>query len=100
QVARCGSVAVDEAKRRVYWTDMALNTVESVTWEGVKHRVVQKTQVISPKGLTILKDWVMWINPGTQELVRCHKYNGSQWDRKPLNDAGLALTTVTPLHFS
>ncbi|MPC57944.1 hypothetical protein E2C01_051936 [Portunus trituberculatus] len=43
----CGSVAVDEAKRRVYWTDLVLNTVESVTWEGENHHHVNGHQNVS-----------------------------------------------------
>lgn len=41
----CSNIAVDEAKRRVYWTDLALGTVETVTWKGDGHRHVHRQEV-------------------------------------------------------
>ncbi|KAK8745718.1 hypothetical protein OTU49_000340, partial [Cherax quadricarinatus] len=82
KVVRCGSVAVDEVKERVYWTDIALNTIESVSWKGNKHRIVQENMVHSPISLSLSNDWVMWINLGGREIIHCDKTDGRSCQSK------------------
>lgn len=33
---------MDEAKERVYWTDLSRNVVESVKWSGDGHRIIKE----------------------------------------------------------
>lgn len=74
KVVRCGSLAIDEPKKSVYWTDTALNTVECVSWDGTKHRIV-KTGAHFPVSLLLEGDWMMWYNFNGNQMVRCNKYN-------------------------
>nr|XP_045618924.1 low-density lipoprotein receptor-related protein 1-like isoform X2 [Procambarus clarkii] len=97
KVVRCGSVAVDEIKTRVYWTDLALSTVESVAWDGSRHRLVQKDRVYSPVGLTLMGDTVIWINSKRRNLVRCSKYDVSDCEIKELTSDGSGVFSVLPL---
>ncbi|XP_045620966.1 vitellogenin receptor isoform X2 [Procambarus clarkii] len=97
KMVRCGSVAVDEAKERVYWTDTALNTIESVSWEGSKHRIVQENRVHSPISLSLTGDWVMWINLGGHEAVRCSKMDASVCNSRTLTSPAKALAVVPPV---
>ncbi|XP_071551533.1 uncharacterized protein [Panulirus ornatus] len=99
KVVRCGSVVADEGKARVYWTDTSLNTVETVTWQGTNHRVVQKHQVHSPVGLTLTGKWVMWVNKGGHDLVRCRKYDASVCELKPLPSTAHALLVSSPVFY-
>ncbi|KAK4313904.1 hypothetical protein Pmani_014786 [Petrolisthes manimaculis] len=73
KMVRCGSVAVDETKHRVYWTDTVLNTIETVDWHGNKHRVVDSQRVVSPLSLVVSGDWLVWANAKGRHLVRCKK---------------------------
>nr|XP_053635320.1 prolow-density lipoprotein receptor-related protein 1-like [Cherax quadricarinatus] len=96
KVVRCGSVAVDEIKNRVYWTDLVLGTVESIIWDGSKHHLVQKDKVYSPVGLSLMGDWVVWINPKRHELVRCLKYNSSTCEVKHMSSTATSLVALSP----
>ncbi|XP_063870395.1 low-density lipoprotein receptor-related protein 2-like isoform X2 [Scylla paramamosain] len=75
KVVWCGSVAVDEAKRRVYWTDLVLNTVESVTWEGESHHHVNgyQNQMWRSVGLVVVGRNIVWANAENQMLILCPK---------------------------
>ncbi|XP_053632202.1 vitellogenin receptor isoform X1 [Cherax quadricarinatus] len=97
KVVRCGSVAVDEVKERVYWTDIALNTIESVSWKGNKHRIVQENMVHSPISLSLSNDWVMWINLGGREIIHCDKTDGRSCQSKPFTLAAKVLVVVLPI---
>lgn len=43
----CSHIALDEAKRRVYWTDVDRKTLETVTWDGGEHHFAHNQQEVS-----------------------------------------------------
>nr|AHL26192.1 vitellogenin receptor [Pandalus japonicus] len=77
KVVRCGSLAIDEPKKRIYWTDTVLNSIQSVLWTGDGHRTVMEKGVHNPFGLALSGDYIMWFNKNGNRIIRCHKYSGS-----------------------
>ncbi|CAL4086089.1 unnamed protein product, partial [Meganyctiphanes norvegica] len=96
KVVECGNLALDEVKQRVYWSDTALNTIESVDWNGHRRRKVQEEMVNAPLGLEVQGTWVSWVNADQQVLMRCDKYNSSKCTTLPLDDRPQGLVSVKP----
>ncbi|XP_042888358.1 low-density lipoprotein receptor-related protein 2-like isoform X1 [Penaeus japonicus] len=99
KVVRCGDLAVDEAKERVYWTDLARDVVESVTWSGEGHRIVQEN-VHSPIGLALAGDSVVWLETPSHKVMKCNKYQMGICNNYSMATAGTALTIEHPMEIS
>nr|AHB12420.1 vitellogenin receptor [Palaemon carinicauda] len=76
KVVRCGALALDLPKKRIYWTDTVLNSIQSVSWNGDGYRLVIEEGVHNPVALMLLGEKLTWSNKGGK-LGQCHKYYGS-----------------------
>nr|AJP60220.1 vitellogenin receptor [Macrobrachium nipponense] len=82
KVVHCGALALDLPKKRVYWTDLVLNSIQCVLWNGSGYRLVIEKGVHHPVGLMLIGEQLMWYNRGTSQMVRCHKYYVDDCDHK------------------
>nr|QKO28254.1 vitellogenin receptor [Penaeus vannamei] len=90
KVVKCGDLAVDEAKERVYWTDLSRNVVESVKWSGDGHRII-KENVHTPIGLALSGDWVLWLDTHKHQVIKCNKFDVGVCEQHTMGSAGIAL---------
>lgn len=85
----CSLIALDEAKRRVYWADRSRGTIETVNWEGGEHGHVHREQRVSPLYYISAKVavwdtdiYLLVLFNCTDLLLLCvfvHNRFGSQW---------------------
>ncbi|XP_076032242.1 vitellogenin receptor Yl-like [Oratosquilla oratoria] len=74
-IVQCGDLALDEIKKRVYWSDIKLNVIEMVSFEGNGRQRIKNTMVYNPVGLGILENKLYWYNRDKREFVSCYSYD-------------------------
>lgn len=70
-------MAVDESKQRVFWTDLVLNTVETVNWMGDRHKVVDRNNVSNTNLILGVRRRKMGID--FEKTIRTRGENGPEF---------------------
>ncbi|XP_071133750.1 low-density lipoprotein receptor-related protein 4-like isoform X1 [Mytilus edulis] len=75
----CG-IAVDHLGRRIYWTDVGLQTIQSATFDGTDVHTVKlftsPKYLPSPYGIDVFGDLIYWTNRIDRSVFTAHKYTG------------------------
>ncbi|VDI75100.1 Hypothetical predicted protein [Mytilus galloprovincialis] len=74
-------IAVDHHSRRIYWTDVTLQTIKSATFDGTDiHTIItfttKSTSSPGPYGIAVFGDLIYWTNRKDRSVYTAHKYTG------------------------
>ncbi len=72
-----GALAVDPKSQRIFWTDMDLKRIESANFDGGDAVVLADHNIREPAGLTVLGNYLFWIDSDINLIERMNKNNGS-----------------------
>ncbi|XP_022106372.1 low-density lipoprotein receptor-related protein 6-like [Acanthaster planci] len=73
---RANGLTIDYLERRLYWTSLDTNTIESADLLGGSRRRVIPDDLPHPFGLTQYQDYIYWADWETQSIERANKTNG------------------------
>uniref|UniRef100_A0A8C4XW01 LDL receptor related protein 6 n=1 Tax=Gopherus evgoodei TaxID=1825980 RepID=A0A8C4XW01_9SAUR len=74
-VGRANGLTIDYAKRRLYWTDLDTNLIESSNMLGLDREVIAD-DLPHPFGLTQYQDYIYWTDWSRRSIERANKTSG------------------------
>ncbi|XP_053243501.1 low-density lipoprotein receptor-related protein 6 isoform X4 [Podarcis raffonei] len=74
-VGRANGLTIDYAKRRLYWTDLDTNLIESSNMLGLDRDVIAD-DLPHPFGLTQYQDYIYWTDWSRRSIERANKTSG------------------------
>ncbi|NP_001401184.1 low-density lipoprotein receptor-related protein 6 isoform j [Homo sapiens] len=74
-VGRANGLTIDYAKRRLYWTDLDTNLIESSNMLGLNREVIAD-DLPHPFGLTQYQDYIYWTDWSRRSIERANKTSG------------------------
>ncbi|XP_071041955.1 low-density lipoprotein receptor-related protein 1B [Parasteatoda tepidariorum] len=69
-------LAVDYDKKRIYWTDAKIKTIESTDFNGKFRQRITKATVPHPYAISLLHDTLYWTDWTTKAIHSCSILNG------------------------
>ncbi|KAM9388480.1 low-density lipoprotein receptor-related protein 6 isoform 5-T5 [Phaethornis superciliosus] len=74
-VGRANGLTIDYAKRRLYWTDLDTNLIESSNMLGLDREIIAD-DLPHPFGLTQYQDYIYWTDWSRRSIERANKTSG------------------------
>ncbi|XP_053574891.1 low-density lipoprotein receptor-related protein 6 [Bombina bombina] len=74
-VGRANGLTIDYAERRLYWTDLDTNLIESSNMLGLDREVIAD-DLPHPFGLTQYQDYIYWTDWSRRSIERANKTSG------------------------
>ncbi|XP_070804166.1 low-density lipoprotein receptor-related protein 6 isoform X2 [Pituophis catenifer annectens] len=74
-VGRANGLTIDYVKRRLYWTDLDTNLIESSNMLGLDREVIAD-DLPHPFGLTQYQDYIYWTDWSRRSIERANKTSG------------------------
>ncbi|KAM4901333.1 low-density lipoprotein receptor-related protein 6 isoform 6-T6 [Sylvia borin] len=74
-VGRANGLTIDYAKRRLYWTDLDTNLIESSNMLGLDRETIAD-DLPHPFGLTQYQDYIYWTDWSRRSIERANKTSG------------------------
>lgn len=71
-----GALAVDVMQNLIFWSDLNAKTIETVDINGYKRKTLVTGSLFQPVSLTVLGDYLYWIDKDQQVIERVSKLNG------------------------
>ncbi|KAM4747690.1 low-density lipoprotein receptor-related protein 6 isoform 5-T5 [Rhinophrynus dorsalis] len=74
-VGRANGLTIDYVERRLYWTDLDTNLIESSNMQGLERDVIAD-DLPHPFGLTQYQDYIYWTDWSRRSIERANKTSG------------------------
>ncbi|XP_023239238.1 low-density lipoprotein receptor-related protein 6-like [Centruroides sculpturatus] len=93
-----GALAVDIINNLIFWSDLNAKTIETADLDGSKRQIIVTGSLFQPVSLTVLGDYLYWIDKDQQIIERVNKLNGKNQHKFQYRPSHLTdIVAVSPL---
>lgn len=91
-------LTVDFVLEKIYWTDLKVDEISSVDFQGTRRQNILSYSLQNPAGLALYEDSLYVSNIGSGLLLRCNKFSGSSRQRLNEMTANMKSNVLRVIH--